>query len=64
MSQDVEITVIRTHFEERSIWTIPAVDYLLDHVVMSVKSKANRPLIRLSARIALYPQRHLTLLKS
>lgn len=44
------------------MWAVPLVQHLLDHVLTLLKSKTNRPLVRLPTRVAIYVQLHLILI--
>jgi hypothetical protein len=51
VTQDVEIVVIGTHFEERILGSVPLVEDLLNEVRVTVERKANRPLVGLVPRV-------------
>ena len=52
MSQDVKVPIIRADFEERSLWSVPLVEQLVDHVLAIVNLEADRPLVRFPSRVA------------
>jgi hypothetical protein len=53
LTQDIEITVVSTDFEEGVMRAIPLVENFLDQVLVPAKSKTNRPFFRLPAGIAI-----------
>ena len=59
LSQDIEIPIIGANFVKDILWPVPLIEYLLNHVLVSIKSKTNRPLIRLPSRVAIDFQLHL-----
>src|SRR5271157_4115334 len=58
MAQDVEVAVICTDFVKGILRTVPLVQYFLDHVLVPVQSKANRPFVRRPPGIAIHFQLH------
>ncbi len=44
------------------MWAVPLVQHLLDQVLALLKSKTNRPFVRLAAGVAIYLQLHLLLI--
>jgi len=58
-AQDVEIAVIGTDFVKGILRAVPLVQYFLDHVLVPVQPKANRPFVRYPPGIAIHFQLHL-----
>src|SRR5271165_7150451 len=58
-AQDVEIAIICTHFVKGIGRTVPPIEYFLDHVLVPVQPKANRPFVRRPTRVAIHFQHHL-----
>ena len=58
MAKDVEIVVVGPNFVEGIVRAVPLVEDLLYQVFMAIKAKANGPLVRLSARVAIDFQLH------
>jgi hypothetical protein len=58
VSEYVEISVIRAHFEKDIFRSVPLVKYFFDEIIAVVELKPHRPLIGLCPRIALHPQLH------
>src|SRR5271166_4947222 len=58
-AQDVEIAVICTDFVKAILRAVPLVQYFLNHVLVPIQPKANRPFVRCSTGIAIYLQIHL-----
>ena len=58
-AQDVEIAVICADFVKGILWAVPLVQYFLDHVLVPVQPKANRPFVRCPPGIAIHFQLHL-----
>src|SRR5208283_1427662 len=59
-AQNVEIAVICADFEISIGRSVPLVQHFLDHVLVPVQPKANRPFVRRSTGIAIHLQLHLT----
>ena len=60
MPQDVDIPIVRANFEEDILRSVPLVEHLLDHILMPVHSKTERPFLRvlpLTLTLERYPQR-------
>ena len=53
LSQDIEIPIIGANFVKDILWPVPLIEYLLNHVLVSIKPKTNRPLVRLSSCVAI-----------
>src|SRR5208337_1505306 len=57
-AQDVEIAVICTDFVKGILRAVPLVPYFLDHVLVPVQPKANRPFVRRPTGVAIHFQLH------
>ena len=55
MAQDIEVAIIRTHFEVGIVRRIPAIQDLFHPVFVIADSKTKRRFVSLSSGIALYP---------
>ena len=55
-AQDVEIAVICTDFVKGILRAVPLVQHFLDHVLVPVQPKANRPFVRRPTGIAIHLQ--------
>ena len=64
LSQDIKIPIIGANFIKDILWTVPLIEYLLNHVLASIKPKTNRPLVRLHSGIAIDFQLHLFLMRA
>lgn len=53
MPENVEIAVLRAHFEELLVRPIPLIKHFLNTVIVPIKLKRNGPLVRLSPGITL-----------
>ena len=58
-AQDVEIAVIGADFVKGIGRAVPLVKHLLDHVLVSVQPKSNRPFVRRPPGVAVHFQLHL-----
>jgi hypothetical protein len=52
--QDVEIAVVGANFVKGIVWAVPLIQYLLDQILATLKSKPNRPFVSLSPGIAIH----------
>jgi hypothetical protein len=59
MTENVDIAVVGTEFEEDVFWTVPLVDYFLYDIFAITQSKANWPFLALAPRVAVNVQLHL-----
>jgi hypothetical protein len=57
-AEDIQIAIIRTHFEKRTVRTVPLIEYFFDEVVAIAKLKTDGPLVCLPSGIAFHPQFH------
>jgi hypothetical protein len=64
LSQDVEIPVIGANFVKDILWPVPLIEHILNHVLVSIKPKTNRPLVRLPCRVAIDFHVHLFLMRA
>ncbi len=53
-----QIAIIRAHFEERGILTVPLIEHLFDEVAALVKLKTDWSLVSLTAGVTFHPQFH------
>jgi len=58
MPQDVSVAIVAAHLEVNRIRAVPLIQHLFDNVVLAAELKANRALLSLVTRIALYAQCH------
>src|SRR5271157_4760549 len=58
-AQDVEIAVICADFVKAFLRAVPLIQYFLDHVLVPVQPKANRPFVCRPTRVAIHFQLHL-----
>lgn len=59
MPENIEVAVISANLVKGIVWAVPLVQYFLDQVLVPIKSKANRPFVRLPTRITIYIQLHI-----
>jgi hypothetical protein len=55
VAKDIEVAIIRTHFEICVVRSIPVIQNLFHLVFVLAESETNRILVGLAAGIALYP---------
>ena len=58
LSKDIEISVIRSNFEEDSILAVPLIEHGGDVILLFVEPESHRAFIGLVACIALHAQLH------
>jgi hypothetical protein len=51
-----KLAIIRAHFEERGVLTVPLIEHLFDEVAALAKLKTDRPLVCLTAGVTFHPQ--------
>jgi hypothetical protein len=60
LPQDIQVAIIRAHFEEHVARAVPLIQNLLHQEGTLIEPEPHRPLIRLPARVALHANAHPT----
>ena len=64
LAQNVKVSIVRAHFEERVIRSIPLIQKFLDNVQSLAEMESDRSLIRFSTRITFHPDLHTLIVTS
>jgi hypothetical protein len=58
MPKDVQSTIVCSNLKDRVVWTVPLIEYFLDHTESLAQMKPHRALVGFASGIALDVQLH------
>jgi hypothetical protein len=58
-AEDIKVPIVGTNFVKGLLGAVPLVEDVFDEILVSLQTKADRPLIRFPSRVALDLQLHL-----
>ena len=64
LAQNVQVPIVRAHFEERVIRSIPLIQRFLDNVQSLAEMEPDKSLSRFSSRITVHPDLHTLIVTS